>query len=217
MSERPLTYPEFSKAQIDTFTTWLPGVSITVTDLNLMPRAVQEHFESKSRRFIHPKNYRPGDFEACFLIVHADGTCTYVASQEKIYSQGGFESMEKLTYFFDAGTDDEYQGHAELRYAPYSLDSFFYQKPFVGWTKTEDSLLRQGLGLRRLMMMNAYSQMMYSLPLHSDTLMIPSADPKGSPPRGVWEKLVRQGRAVMYREGDKDRFMFKDSPPPSAT
>ncbi|MDQ5883583.1 MAG: hypothetical protein QG654_497 [Patescibacteria group bacterium] len=146
-------------------------------------------FEGASQRFILPEEYYPGNFEGLFLLKHENGDITYVATQIKF--------DEYNTYFFDT-RDGEEIGHGELRFAKDSEDEFFKDKPFVGFTDTEENFRRQGLGERRLLEMGAYSRQIYNLPIYSDTLISENA-------KALWNKFVSLGMAEVFIENSGGR------------
>lgn len=141
----------------------------------IIPDAM-EFFEINSTKYIYEEDYKPGNFEEFYIIKHDNGDLTYVAEQQKKYPDDGDEvdDYEKDTYFFETKGGNKI-GHGELRYNISSKDEFFIGKPFVGFTDTEKDYRRTGLGKRRIIEMNAYSQMRYKLSLHSSTTITPEA------------------------------------------
>ena len=182
-----------------------PDASIEKISVDQIPAFVIELFEIKSQVLIPVDRYRPMNFDRFFLITHNNGSRTYCADQVKYYSDES--DTEQLSYFIDVNDDEEFQGDSELRKRisvagkSGSENAFFVNKPFVGGTHTQEYCRRKGLGLRRIRMMNAYAQMTYGLPLHSDTLLSPEA-------KRLWERLVKEGEAKRYKEGKHDRFQF---------
>ncbi len=110
---------------------------------------------------------------------------------------------EHLTYFFDM-RENEKIGQGELRFNSKSTDPFFQQKPFVGYTETTELYRKQGLGIRRLCMMNTYSSQFYNLVLYSSDAMEKSLS------KFAWEKLVTQSLASKLTLEGKIRYCFKD-------
>ena len=183
----------------DIFKQHFPIGEIQPIDLAQIPKVAVDFFESKSGTLINRSDYRPSNFEACFVVDHQEGGKTFLAQQTKTYSTHG--ATEALTYLVDIDSDGNIAGFGELRLNLSDSRNYFKDKPFVGYTQTERTFQRRGLGTRRLRLMNAISNMLYSLPLHSDTLL-------GQESRGVWEKLVRAGLARKYKQGKHDRFSF---------
>ena len=101
--------------------------------------------------------------------------------------------------------NDKKMGHSELRFnikCAEENEKYFKNKPFTGFTSTEESARRTGLGTRRIFLMNAYAQMNYGFPLYSDTAISEGA-------KKMWEKLVQQGKAERFKEGPHDRYVLK--------
>lgn len=178
--------------------TFSEGQLARITESEI-PEDVRQRFERRSQLFIRRQDYRPGNFEGFFAVQHTNGDRTYLACQTKTYDTGDTES---LTYFVDT-RDGQDIGHSELRFNVSNPADYFKQKPFVGYTHTEEAFRRQGLGLRRLEEMNAFTQAHFHLPLYSDTL---------NAEEGLWEDLVAQGRARKFKEGRKLRYAFLPRP-----
>ncbi len=164
-----------------------------------IPEIAIEKFERYSNRFSCVKKYKEKDFDNIFRIIHDTNKITYIVQQQKTYCST-FDT-EDLTYLFEI-TNNEKIGHGELRYNFTNDDSFFIQKPFVGFTQTENSFLKKGHGLQRYQLMNALTQAFYSLPLHSGTIRCHEDVAK------LWYKLEKQNNAKSYQEGNKLRFQF---------
>lgn len=194
------------KQQKEIFERLLPGSVITPESLENIPPQAVAALEEQSTYLVRFDNYRPGNFEKLFVISHADASKTYVGVQTKTYGDEG--DTERLMHLIDVGVDDQEIGHGEVRLyidGPKKESAYFKDKPFVGGTNTEDGSRGKGLGMRRLRMMNALTNMQYNLPLHSDTLQSPEA-------KRLWEKLVAEGAAKKYTEevGKNERYMFID-------
>lgn len=197
---RPL---ELIPGQLERFYTYFPDAHIEVIyNSALVPQTAMEFFEGHSKCLILPEDYHPRNFMAYFAISHANGDIAHAAQQTKIYS-GSNNETEDLTYLYETRVGNKI-GHGEIR-MNYKNSRYFASKPFVGFTKTEDDFLRQGLGIRRLKVMNGLTQMLYGLPLNSDTLLTDSA-------RQVWLKLIGYGIAKKYSEpyigGEHERYAF---------
>lgn len=124
--------------------------------------------------------------------VHPDGDYSWLAQHDKTYDEYS-EAVESNTYVFDTNPDNEITGVGEIRFARSSDDPYFKDKLFVGWTKTELGFERQGLGRRRLLVMNMVSHALYGCALHSDTLL-------SEPAQRLWEGLVDESAASRYNE-----------------
>jgi|SRR3989344_2118918 len=156
-----------------------------------------DFFERKSSMYIHPKNYKPGNFRSFYEIRHGDESKTYVAEQIKTYDSG---EQEINTYFVDI-YNDEIAGYSELRLGITNEREYFKNKPFVGFTKTYSKFGKRNLAERRLYMMNAFSKMRYDFPIYSDTVMTDR-------PKEMWERLVSERKAKKIKEGEKDRYVL---------
>lgn len=164
-----------------------------------IPENVMTWFEGRSAMLIHPRNYRRGNFTAFYVIRHRDDI-TYAARQTKTYRDTSGDT-EDLVYLIDVDSDGNEEGHAEIRLNISNEESYFKDKPFVGYTTTQEAYRNKGLGTRRLFIMNAMSQMLHCFPLHSDTLISDEA-------KRLWERLEGEGKAVKFREGEHDRYKF---------
>jgi len=190
-----------SDCQIETvFRQYFPESTIKPISLEEIPEEPLLDFERKSKQFIDKKDYVPGNFRRLFRISHADLSSTYVVTQTKTYTTI-YNDTELLAYLVDISDDSEIQGFGELRYNPFRQDDFFRDKPFVGYTETLEKYRKKGLGTRRLKIMNALSQSLYGLPLHSDVSLIGEAE-------AVWKGLVRGGVADKLEEIGKNRYFF---------
>ncbi|MDP1689824.1 MAG: hypothetical protein Q8L52_01295 [bacterium] len=179
----------------------LYGAELTKVTYGDLPQDVKKHFESQSRKFILPETYHVGNFNKIYKFTHPNGDVTYVGQQDKVYNTN--DSTERLTFFADT-RDGQMTGYLELRFALTDLNKYFKNKPFVGFSRTNATFLRQGLAKRRLEEANAYSVSEHRLPLNSDSFVTEKA-------RGVWERLMVEGKAEKYKEGDNERFRFVPS------
>ena len=189
------------RSQAERFSTYFENENIELVERGDLPEAVWEFFVGRHRQFTPPGGVdtsRLGEFQRVFL---ENGDIAYLASEEKQYD-GSKESKEQCTYVYEA-RDGEKVGHGEIRWNDTSKDPFFVDKPFVGMTRTEEDFRREGLGLRRIKLMNAIAQMRYGKPLYSSTLMTREA-------KSVWGKLQEQGIAERFMEGDHERFVMQD-------
>lgn len=181
------------------FRKYFPTAQIDIVGSELIPQGVMDFFEHMSCLFIKMEDHRPGNFEALFVIEHDSGDRTFVAQQTKTYSTNG--DTEQLTYFVDTNSDDAVIGKSEMRRNISNKSDYYKDKPFVGSIYTLENYRKRGLGTRRLIVMNAVSQMLYGLALHSSTVVSDLA-------AAVWTRLVREGKARVYKEGVHDRFAF---------
>ena len=204
------------------FSNYYPDARINLHTHTHIPENVMNIFEWSSKRFRLPEEYRPLEFEAFYLITHPDSSITYAARQKKLLDPSPnvgpqLRTLEETTQFIDVDTTKggAIVGRSELRFT-HKDDPYFTNKPFEGWSGTEDDYLKQGYARRRIFTMNAFSQTTYGLPLHSDTLFVSGRDKDSGkeiePQKLLWEKLVNEGIAVKYDEGGKDRFFISFAP-----
>src|ERR1035437_9640835 len=191
-------------AKADIFKKYLPSAQIEIINAEKVPSIAKDFFEFKSRSLMAPRDYRPGNFSAFFLISHNSGGVTYVVQQTKIYDHKE-GATETLVHIIDVDQFGNKQGDGEIRNNVSDNRAYFKNKPFVGWTETEENLRGKGLGLglRRLLMMNALSQMLYGLPLHTDTIITRSSG-------RILKRLARKGKIDKYKEGERNRYVFKE-------
>lgn len=79
-----------------------------------------------------------------------------------------------------------------------------YDKPFVGFTRTESGHTRKGLGMRRIKLMNQLALKRHGQVLYSDP-----GDDITYEAKKVWEKLVESGEAERVQDENYSRFRFK--------
>jgi hypothetical protein len=178
---------------------FFPEGEATPTELVELPEDVQERLEALAMRYLSFERYVPGQFHDVQRIVIGEGDVIYAARTIKEYPEAG---TEESTFVVDV-KGDEIVGHGEVRYHLTNDSGYFKDKPFVGFTETDGNHRREGLGERRLRAMNALAQQKYGKPIHSDTVISEEA-------RKLWEKLVTEGRATMYKEGKHDRFIYSE-------
>lgn len=132
---------------------------------------------------------------------HANGDVTYTARHIKNYSYG---DSEITTQFVDSDPEGKISGIGEVRYNPNPTmaPGFFKDKPFVGWTYTEENGRRAGLGRRRLLTMAQYARNETGYALHSDTLQAGGAS-------RIWGRLVKEGLAEKYSQDGNPRYKMK--------
>jgi len=180
------------------FKKFYPDGSLERITLDDLPAPALIFFEGKSEVFIHPSDYREGNFEAVYRIQHPV-LHSFVATQTKTYDTCG--DTERLTYVADMAADGDMLGYLELRFNISNPSPFFHKRPFVGFNRTHEEFRQQGFGLRRLRVANALAHAFYGLPLHCSDSLQPSA-------KSLWLHLVENGEAVRYDYNDRDRFRF---------
>jgi len=125
-----------------------------------------------------------------FVITHADGGKTY----------GVKDSLMDRIYLHDRSDTDKYLGHGEIDYETFDGEN----KPTVGDSFTAVQDRKNGLGTRRLNMMDALSRMVYQTPLTSGVIIHDSE-------KNLWEKLVENGKAERIPSGNgPQRYRFID-------
>lgn len=174
------------------------GIELVEVQYADLPQVVRDYFESESGKFIPAEEYQRENFAKLYKFAHPNGDITYIAEQDKTYDTS--KDTERLTYFADT-RDGVITGYLEMRLALTNHSQYFNNKPFVGFTRTEEGYLEQGLAVRRLEVANAYALAEHDLSLNSDSLVTQEA-------RGVWDKLISDGRAEEYDEGGKKRYRF---------
>ena len=123
-----------------------------------------------------------------FVITHDDGGKTY----------GVKDSLMDRIYLHDRSGTDEYLGHGEIDHE--TFDGI--NKPTVGDSFTAVRRRKNGLGMRRLKMMDALSRMVYQTPLTSGVIIHTSE-------KNLWEKLVENGKAERIPSGEgPQRYRF---------
>ncbi len=184
--------------KIEVFQQFFSQGSLSLCGANDVPRAAMDDFEGRSKAFIDVEDYKPGNFDWFMVVNHQDGHKTYITHQVKTYVTDN--ETEELTYFVDTTTEGENMGNGEMRFSLSDEREYFKDKPFIGWISTEDKFKGWDT-LKRLSVMNAASQMLYGLPLYSDTLI-------SNDGRRLCEAYVRMGKMRKFKEGEHDRYVF---------
>jgi hypothetical protein len=182
----------------ETFRQYLPDAKIISITKDLVPFKIMEHFESHSK-LSNEEYYRLGNFSEFYLVMHSDDSKTFLARQTKTYDTN--RDTEEVTYLVDIDKQNVHVGHGEIRWNISNKSDFFKNRPLVGYTETYQDYRKQGLGLRRLLVMNAVSEMLYGLPLNSDILSHDNQERR-------WKRLVEQGKAIVYKQGTFYRYVF---------
>lgn len=180
-------------------------VTISLEDL---PEDVKEKFEAYSMNFINPDDYKEWNFEKVWYIEHSfpNAYTTYFATQDKKYDD---DSVEKIIYLFEKDKRGVKIWHAEIRLCVYHNDpevfqTFFKDKPFVGFTKTENDFLKKWYGVLRSIHMNQLVNEEFDLKLYSSDVMCQWSGSKRNR-----QKLVEYGLAKKFLDNDWNiRFSF---------
>lgn len=181
---------------------------IVFISLEDLPEDVKIKFEAYSMNLIYPEDYKEWNFEKIWYIQHnfPEPYITYFATQDKQYEDG---YMEKLIYLFEQNDQGIKIWHGEIRLClDYDdekiFQNFFKDKPFVGFTQTENYFLKKGYGLLRLIHMNQILIKEFGLKLYSSTLFVEWSWAKRNR-----EKLVDYGLATETIDSNwKSRFSF---------
>lgn len=206
-----------TQKQCDTFKKYLPMALITTVTPDQIPLGVLERFEWASQRFIDPKDYLPLNFIAFYEITYDDHTDTtnFAGWQFKRWNtQNAGRShrhIEHSAQFIDVDLCGNIIGRSELVRNYSQKSRFFKDKPIEQWSGTETEYRRRGYSLRRTLTLNAFSQMVWGLPLYSSTHFLYDQDELGNriqPQKLLWEKLASQGVVRKFKEGESDRYVF---------
>lgn len=159
----------------DVFGLCLPSSDIKPVGYNDLPKGLQKQMDSE---------------ENCgltFKVLHIDNSTTYVSEFV------GFD----LFFFQDRNAQNRYTGEGRI-YVESGEES---EIPVVGYTWTSEKFRKQGLGRRRLFIMNATSKARY------DNALSSSGSPRISQ-RSIWEKLVKEGIAETHVWEGTQRYRF---------
>jgi hypothetical protein len=147
--------------------------------------ASYDTFPNEFRSVTDIPSYKRG---LIFAITHDGGGKTY----------GVKDSLMDRIYLHDRSDTDEYLGHGEIDHE--TFDGI--NKPTVGDSFTAVQHRKNGLGMRRLKMMDALSRMVYQTPLTSGVIIHNSE-------KDLWEKLVEDGKAERIPSGKgPQRYRF---------
>ncbi len=114
--------------------------------------------------------------------------------------------IEEELYIADVTEDGTLAGYGTVRKLQNPVLPELQDIPFVGYTKTlqtpEQDYRRQGLGMRRLFVMQNAAQQVLSGPLHSGFTREPAAD-------RLWKRLAQDDIAEEVQLGSHARYRFK--------
>lgn len=207
------------------FHKFCPTSEITaVTSMGSVPLVAANVFEYRSSCFVDTENYVPERFSGIYRVDHFDGTVTWAARQTKLlpdYKDLSLlrepQKLEESTYVVDIAPNGDFAGYSELR-RMFTQKPFFKGKPFEQWSGTQKDYERRGLSQRRVFTLNAFSQMLYNLPVYSSDHFVHGDNERGQrvqPQKLLWEKLTAKSLATKFTEnvGEEkavpvDRFVF---------
>lgn len=174
-------FPEFEIVPIepDSLPVTIGGVSLKTVLLPFLPAVPR------------------GNLEALAVVRHDAKICTYLTYFD-ISGRLGLDQGEEIDAI-DFGYEQILGETAIDHYFKLTTDE--KDRPSVCNTGTAMAYQRQGLGSRRLRILNQVTQKRYGLPLFSDTCRTISADK-------TWDRLVREGLAVKFFDLDKPRYRF---------
>jgi len=131
---------------------------------------------------------------------YPDGSKTYLEQHNEFFNRGtpGITDFTSLR-LVDLAKNKEVVGHGVVTlWTGAPEDDKFQTRPFVDFTRTYDKFKRQGLGRRRLLVMNAASRRFFNLPLYASKIINDDA-------LRLWQKLEDDGLVV--KSDDTYRFV----------
>ena len=135
-----------------------------------------------------------------FVVNHDSGGKTYITSGVKSYLTDT-KPIEQTIVLQDVNENGDEKGHGSIKRI--LMDPGYLNEPYVGYSETETQYQRQGLGVRRLLLMNALTQSFFNLPLYS--MFANDSAQK------VWNKLVKEGTALQINSnGFRNEYRFKE-------
>lgn len=165
-----------------------------------LPRIAVDYFKAQSEKFVLPEHVLGIDgFEQLCVLADDRGLTTYIGVEVKTYDTNRIQ--ETLVYLLETENGQERIGHGEIRLG-HTDDPYFENKPFVGFTHTEDALQRRGYGIRRLFAMDYLTRVLFDLRLNSSTTIQPEAE-------SIWKKLFASGYVISYDEEGRLRYRFQ--------
>ena len=148
-----------------------------------------EKFEDEAKRFKSIYGPDPNYFVLTMRINYDSGNYTYAALHEFPEDR----CSDYILFLRDFNCDKEETGCGR-----FELDTTrrkYSKKPSVGFIYTEELFLHRGFGTRRLRVMNALSNAIFDLKLHSSSNQSPDAEK-------IWKKLVENNEATICHEPD---------------
>lgn len=138
-------------------------------------------------RLMHEEQIAPEGLLGLARLQHPNGDATLFATYPGM-SDGFIDETDTLV--IDHTTAGDVTGAGLIQYFNrFKGASDMVGYPFVGFTKTNPDLLRQGLAERRLLTMNAFALTAYNQPLRSGVYLAPEIKP-------LWQKMVKAGMAT---------------------
>lgn len=182
-AEAPVSDPTLSLSDADreVFQADFPGASITETSVEALPEWVIEGF-----------GHWEVDRSEAFRVRHADGDETYVAFRKQD------ELGHLVTYLVDFRDETE-TGCGSVRVRLSEAEPVSCEGTYLF---TNEAYRMEGLGERRLKLMNAICQTLFRQSLDSSTGITPEGKRR-------WEALVSQGDAIGYRMGEHQWYVFR--------
>lgn len=166
--------PELKSCR-ELFTVHLPITSIAPISYDNLPGSLKRYIGSKENCGLS------------FKVVHPDSGITLVAEHSDF----------EVFFLQDRNKSDRYVGEGQI-YVECGSES---EIPIVGYTYTSKWARQQGLGTRRLFIMNTVSRLAFDSPVSS------SASPRPTQ-RSIWEKLVEKEIAENYQWEGTPRYRF---------
>jgi hypothetical protein len=165
-----------------------------------LPETAKEYFAEAGKEFCDDYTQR----DPMHVEYRGINTFTVMMEGKEVAEAGEWGEVDIL--LIDVDDRDRRIGHGIVAMLSGDVQPFEINKPFVGETGTQPEFMRQGLGLRRLQVMNHLAQLIFRKPLHSDLLGHTSEEAKG-----VWRKLTEQGNAEEYTRDGFSLWRFKPS------
>jgi GNAT superfamily N-acetyltransferase len=174
-------------------------------DPSEVPAPVAELFTRESNPYEHRR-----------LVIHAfrkllrfnnnDGLITYVAEHPAVIDEDGMEVVNQShMYFADVDQEGAIVGRGTAFHRYDGTDPYYRQKPILTYTETMPERQGQGIGQRRLEVMDTVVQTLHGEPLHSDWELDMEDEVTDQ-----FKKAVREGRAEEYtEENGETRYRFK--------
>lgn len=180
------------------FNEYFPDGVISEISLADMSAAAKEFLVSYRSTFLAPRNEVANPLGRVFRVAHNGGDVTYAATHEKNFNNP--EHSVSFIYTYDE-RGDEMTGFAEAA-LDHANSDYFIDKPYIFYIETEEGFKQQGLGERKMSVLNACSRAMFGLPLYS-------GGPNSFGMLRRWSRLIQNGQAErVFTQGKPDRFRF---------
>lgn len=194
---KPSEFAEKAK----TFERFFPEGRITEVPINKLPPEILARFVGKNKLYVVSEHYSKERFNRFLKIDHKDGDVTWVGNYHEP-APAKSNSDEEFFFLVDH-KDGKETGIGTVKYYPHVNQKYYDHQPFIGNTETATDSRKQGIGMRRMLAMNALSQMEYNSPLHSGVSIEPEAE-------SLWQKLITEGKAHILPQIPNDKFYRRE-------